>query len=153
MKPDVKRRLQGAWIAPISVIADQVSKRLFASAPQSVRNSGMAFSLLNGQNGLLTVVTTLTLLMLTVWLIAKPRSVEPLARFGLWMVVGGGIGNLVDRVRFGEVIDFIELPRVRFAIFNIADVFVVAGVCLAALSILTGGLTHDGNDRGNGDDS
>ena len=52
------------------------------------------------------------------------------------MIAGGGLGNLVDRLLQGSVTDFLELEFARFAIFNVADIFVCAGAALAALGIL-----------------
>ena len=103
-----------------------------------VRNTGMAFSMLSGHFYLLTLATAAILVGLTVWLIKNPDE-PPLMRTGLWMIVGGGLGNLADRLLYGSVTDFLEIEFANFAIFNVADVFVCLGAALAALGILTAG--------------
>ena len=100
-----------------------------------VRNSGVAFSMLSGRPWLLCAVTALVLAALAAWLIARPDE-PPLVRAGFLLVLGGGIGNLIDRVIYGYVNDFLELEFVRFAIFNVADVFVCVGAALAMLGLL-----------------
>ncbi|MBQ8972558.1 MAG: signal peptidase II [Clostridia bacterium] len=141
------RRLSGAWIALVALALDQWSKRaalrmnrpvewagLFALRPTA--NSGVAFSLLAGNRLPLILVTALVLLALAVALLARPDWFPRAARTGLWMVLGGGVGNLIDRLRMGEVIDFIEPLFVRFATFNVADCFVVVGALVAAIALL-----------------
>ena len=59
-----------------------------------------------------------------------------LERAGLWLIAGGGLGNLWDRLAYGFVIDFIRLDFVRFAVFNPADVFVCVGAGLVVLSVI-----------------
>lgn len=51
-------------------------------------------------------------------------------------IVGGGIGNLIDRVARGYVVDFIDFRLIHFAIFNVADIFVVVGVILLLIYLL-----------------
>ena len=100
-----------------------------------VRNSGMAFSLLSGQTLLLAAATSAVLLGLLVYLLRKPDE-HPLTRAGFWLVIGGGLGNLFDRVAYGSVVDFLELTFVRFAIFNVADICVCLGAALALAGML-----------------
>lgn len=52
-------------------------------------------------------------------------------------VIGGGIGNLIDRVMTGAVVDFFDFCLINFAIFNVADCFVVVGVILMAIYFIT----------------
>ena len=109
-----------------------------------VRNSGMAFSMLSGHFWLLTLATAAIIAALVIWLLKKPDE-PPLVRAGFWMIAGGGLGNLVDRVLYGSVTDFLELEFAHFAIFNVADIFVCVGAALAALGIL---LSERGRERG-----
>ena len=99
---------------------------------RSARNSGMAFSMLSGHFWLLTVFTALLIAGILAYLISRPGE-SPLLRAGLWLIAGGGLGNLYDRVTMGSVIDFIELDFVRFAIFNVADVCICVGAALVLL--------------------
>ena len=106
------------------------------AAIRHTQNTGMAFSMLSGSGALLTVFSALLIGALVGWLIARPASQSKLLRTGLWMVAGGGLGNLYDRIVYGHVTDFIELLFVRFAIFNLADVFICLGAFIAALALL-----------------
>ena len=109
---------------------------------RNARNSGMAFSMLSGHFWLLTVFTALLIAGILVYLLSRPGE-SPLLRAGLWLIAGGGLGNLYDRVTMGSVIDFIELDFVRFAIFNVADVCICVGAALVLLSAWR-------NERGKG---
>ncbi|MFQ9178257.1 MAG: signal peptidase II, partial [Christensenellaceae bacterium] len=64
------------------------------------------------------------------------KKAGKLASVSLSMIIGGAIGNLIDRALQGFVTDFIEFDFVRFAIFNVADCFVVIGVILLMIYIL-----------------
>jgi len=97
----------------------------------------MAFSLLSGHGLGLTLLTALLLAAVIAWLVSKPDE-QRLLRTGLWLIVGGGLGNLFDRVMRGYVVDFIELAFVRFAVFNVADVCICAGAALAAIGAILG---------------
>ena len=100
-----------------------------------VENRGTALSMLSGQTLALTLVTAALIAALAGWLIARPESPR-LLRAGLWLIVGGGLGNLYDRLTRGGVADFIELAFVRFAVFNVADICICVGAALAALGVL-----------------
>ena len=114
---------------------------------RSARNSGMAFSMLSGHFWLLTVFTALLIAGILAYLISHPGE-SPLLRAGLWLIAGGGLGNLYDRVTMGSVIDFIELVFVRFAIFNVADICICAG---AALVLLAAWRSERGKGRTHGE--
>ena len=98
-------------------------------------NTGAAFSAFAGSGAALCVSTALIMAAALVWLLRHPRCGGWLA-CGVVMAVAGGMGNLYDRVRYGYVIDFIELLFVRFAIFNVADIFVVCGTICLMIGIL-----------------
>ena len=102
-----------------------------------VLNDGMAFSMLAGKQGILIGVTSLMLIGVLVWLL---RGDMPLLERISWtLVLGGGIGNLIDRVFNGVVVDYINVLFMHFAVFNFADICVCCGVGLLILSILLDG--------------
>lgn len=102
-----------------------------------VLNDGMAFSMLAGKQGILIGVTSLMLVGVLVWLL---RGDMPLLERISWtLVLGGGIGNLIDRVLNGVVVDYINVLFMHFAVFNFADICVCCGVGLLILSILLDG--------------
>jgi len=100
-----------------------------------VRNTGVAFSFLAGTGALVYAVTALALVALVAFLLMRPR------RRLLWlptgMLVGGAIGNLIDRVTLGSVIDFIKLPD--WPAFNLADTCITLGVVILVVVIERGG--------------
>jgi len=99
------------------------------------RNIGAAFSMLPGARPLLVAVTIVFLLALIVAYIREARRGRVL-RLAILFTFAGGAGNLVDRIRMGYVVDFIEPLFVRFAVFNVADISVTAGATLFAIWLL-----------------
>ena len=76
------------------------------------------------------------LVAVLLYLLCFRKDLLPFSRTGLLLALGGGIGNLVDRiVQGGRVTDFIEPLFVRFAVFNLADVAIVLGAALTILSL------------------
>ena len=148
----LRRGCRGWWIALLAALADRITKaaavRLAANGRALIpgvlnvrlaANRGMAFSLLSGQSPALAVVTLALIAALVVWLVARPEAAK-LFRTGLWLIVGGGLGNLYDRLFRGSVIDFLDLAFARFAVFNVADAYICAGAALAMLSLIAGEL-------------
>lgn len=99
-----------------------------------VLNDGMAFSMLSGQRWLLIAVTGVVLVVVMGMLLV--RRMSRLERVAWVLVAGGGIGNLIDRVLNGVVVDYFNLLFMRFAVFNFADVCVCVGVGLLILTLL-----------------
>jgi len=99
-----------------------------------VLNPGMAFSLLSGKQLFLILATSAALLLVAYGLFFRSRD-KHLQQAALLLVLGGGIGNLIDRVLAGEVVDYINLLFMRFAVFNFADICVCVGVALWVLEI------------------
>ncbi len=95
------------------------------------RNSGVAFGFLSGGGAAVYVVTALALIALLGFLLLRPR------RQLLWlptgMLIGGAIGNLIDRIARGSVIDFIKLPH--WPAFNLADTSITVGVVILVIVI------------------
>jgi signal peptidase II len=98
-----------------------------------VRNSGVAFGFLSGGGAIVLVLTLAALGALLVYFVLRPH------RPGLWvptgLLVGGALGNLIDRVLNGSVTDFIKLPL--WPAFNVSDMAITFGV-LALLYVLEG---------------
>ena len=100
-----------------------------------VLNQGMAFSLLSGKQLFLIIATSAALLAVAYGLFFRSRG-KRLQQAALVLVLGGGIGNLIDRVLNGEVVDYINLLFMQFAVFNFADICVCVGVGLLMLVVL-----------------
>ena len=99
-----------------------------------VRNTGAAFSMLSGQRWPL-IVLTLACAAAILAVLARGKLPKT-ANWALAMVLGGAVGNLIDRAVHGYVVDMIEVEFVRFAVFNVADIFVVCGGILLCLWLL-----------------
>ena len=94
-----------------------------------VENRGAAFGMLADSRWVFMVVSAVSIVALSVYLIRKkPRS--RLLCLSLAFVIGGGIGNMIDRVALGYVVDMIQTEFVEFPVFNIADCFLTCGCIL-----------------------
>ena len=157
-------------ITILSVFADQLSKTLIAALLKPgesvqvlggffritfVLNPGGVFGTKLGNQNFYTLVSILAI-GVTLWFYFKIRGKENILRTGLCFVLGGAVGNLIDRFRFGEVVDFLDfdffninlLPRDilffkfpgfsldRWPVFNLADSFVLIGMCLVIIHLL-----------------
>ena len=89
-------------------------------------NTGMSFSLLEGQT-LILILMPILLIGLIEWYIFSGRVKRPDVLIALSVVAGGGFGNLIDRAFQGYVVDFIDVRIINFAIFNFADICAVCG--------------------------
>ena len=93
------------------------------------RNEGAAFGMLSEHRWVFMVVSTVAIIGLLIYLFGfKPKS--KLVQISLAMIAGGGIGNMIDRVYLGYVVDFIDVRLIDFAVFNVADSFVTVGAFL-----------------------
>lgn len=125
----------------LGVAADQALKlwvvsnlALYESAPLLpgvvellyIQNTGGGFSILTGHTWLLTAITAVLMLGIAMLLVKKTFS-HPAAMWTLTLILSGGLGNLVDRVRLGYVVDMFHLQFMEYPVFNIADILVVVG--------------------------
>jgi len=107
-----------------------------------VRNTGGAFGILAGETGSLRttffIVITVGALVLIFLIFRKVRENRILAPLALAMVIGGALGNLVDRIRWGYVIDFLDLywETYHWPAFNVADSAITVGICLLVIDNL-----------------
>ena len=146
----LKSACSGAWIALLAAAVDRVGKSLMLrhEPGEIVRaipgilqfrrtaNTGMAFSLFSENGAALTILTAVLIAAVVVWLSIRPEEQSKTVRAGLWLMAGGGLGNLYDRLVYGSVIDFIDPIFVRFAVFNPADAFICVGAALAFVALL-----------------
>ncbi|MBQ4290357.1 MAG: signal peptidase II [Clostridia bacterium] len=100
-----------------------------------VTNKGAAFGMLQNQRWVFLIISTVAIVLLSYYLWVK-RCAHPLLCVALSLIIGGGIGNMIDRTVLGYVIDFIDFRLIHFAVFNGADSFVTIGCVLAAVWLL-----------------
>ena len=150
-----------AWliVSAIVIALDQLTKHIALGALQPYAphevipgllnwtlafNTGAAFSFLHDAGGwqrwLFSALAITVSLVLIVWLRRLPRS-DWRTALPLSLVIGGALGNLIDRMRFGHVTDFIEVYYGQWSwpAFNIAD----SAICVGAGFLLLAGFTHD----------
>jgi len=150
------------FLAIIIVVLDQYSKYLCTifldlGFPVSVfpgfdlllaHNQGAAFSFLNNAGGwqrwLFSGISSVVSVILIAWLWRLPRQ-QQLLGIALALVLGGAVGNLVDRLLLGYVVDFISVyyEQWRFATFNVADTAISCGAALLVLDVLLHGASHE----------
>ncbi len=94
-----------------------------------VRNSGAAWSILQGSTVFLVVLPILLIVALIV-LMAMGKVRSKLEYVSLALIIAGGVGNLIDRIRLHEVVDFIKWEVFQFPVFNFADICVVCGAIM-----------------------
>lgn len=149
-------KLGWVWLSVVVFVVDQVTKFWFDNNLSMYErivvipdyfswtlayNTGAAFSFLAGASGwqrwLFTLIAVVVSVVLVVWL-KRLKSDETWLAVGLALVLGGALGNLVDRVVFGHVVDFILVHwqnRWYFPAFNLADSAITVGALLLALDM------------------
>ena len=100
-----------------------------------VRNTGAAFGMMKDSRWVFMVVSSLAIVALVV-LIARYAKEDKFTTITLAMILGGGVGNMIDRVRLGYVVDFVDFRLINFAVFNVADSFVTVGACLLIFCLI-----------------
>ena len=136
-------------IAAIAVILDQVTKWLaveFLTKVETVpliqnvlhltylENTGAAFGILKNNRWVFLIISTVAIIALLAYIAKFPPKSKWLG-VGLSFIVGGGIGNMIDRVLLGYVVDFIDFRLINFAVFNVADSFVCVGAVLVLIYV------------------
>lgn len=142
----MKRLWKNALVAALLIALDQLSKyltvqnlalyetRRFLPGLLDLtytRNFGAAWSSFWGARWLLVTVTAAGMGLL-LWLLVKIVR-HPLGVWALTLVIAGGIGNLIDRVRLGYVVDMLDCAFIDFPVFNVADCCVVIGTALGVV--------------------
>jgi len=138
----------------VAIVADQVVKALVeAWLPLNgrvellpflslfhTRNTGVAFSFLSGLGGLWLGLLVLGIILFIAVLAMRTDSTQALARLGFVLILGGALGNLLDRAFRGFVVDYVyfHTPVWSFAIFNLADAFITVGAGLVILEEVLG---------------
>lgn len=100
-----------------------------------IENTGASFGIFPGARWFFVVVTVLLIAGVLIYTIHEKEN-NKIYLLGVSFMIGGGIGNLIDRVLIGSVTDFFDFCLINFAIFNVADCFVVVGVILLAIYVI-----------------
>ena len=100
-----------------------------------LRNTGAAFSILENQQWLFAVIT-LVVIGAAIWYLSKHSKGSVWLLSALCLIIAGGIGNFIDRMRQGFVVDMFQLDFINFAIFNVADSYLTIGVLVLIVMML-----------------
>lgn len=145
----VRAILPYAFVVVVSAALDQWIKWLVVSsmalyetipvAPflslHHTRNTGIAFSFMSGFDETAMVVFTTAVMLFIMWLASRTEARQVFARLGFALIVGGALGNVIDRATLGYVVDYIlvHTDTWSFAVFNLADAFITVGAGLVIL--------------------
>lgn len=138
----------------VIIVLDQLTKNLstkylLGQAPyiiipehfefRYVKNFGAAFGILQEKRTFFIILTTVVILFIIYFLYKNFATLNLVTKISILMLLGGAIGNYIDRVRLGYVVDFIRLNLIKsydFPVFNIADIFIVCGTILIVYVVL-----------------
>lgn len=146
----MRRPIPFAMLVLLGVVLDQLTKfLLFWMVPEGrsvpviegvfhfthAQNTGVAFSMLSGKTAVILGVTGLAIPIMAWWYAVSWKTGHPALLAGQGLLISGALGNLIDRVLFSYVRDFFDfvppLPLIgKWAVFNVADIFICAGVAL-----------------------
>ncbi|OZB96903.1 signal peptidase II [Paenibacillus sp. XY044] len=145
------------FIAMCVIIADHAAKWLVSAYMKigqeiplipgildlaSIRNRGAAFGILQGQILFFIIATTVVLIGIMLYL-PKAHRENTILPYGLALILGGAMGNFIDRVFKGEVVDMIQVHFFNFPVFNVADSFLCIGVIIGMIHPLIGSRNKD----------
>lgn len=100
-----------------------------------LQNTGAAFSILENQQWLFTIITLLVIGG-AIWYLIKSIKGSFWLISGLTLIIAGGLGNFIDRLRQGFVVDMFQVDFINFAVFNVADTYLTFGVLIMLLVII-----------------
>lgn len=130
----------------LMLLADRLTKIMWAESNftliphllgvHGTKNTGMAFGLFSGKPLLLAAITMLVLIGVFVYI--KKHPIKGLEALGLGLLIGGALGNLIDRIVYGYVIDMLEPLFMNLFIFNVADAGITVGAALLVIALIFG---------------
>ena len=134
-------------VAAIVVGVDQLTKFLIYGTPagsvvgnllwfESTLNTGVAFSMFEGMQWLFIVIASVASILFIYLIVSKKWLESKFEKISVALVLAGTVGNLIDRIIFNGVRDFIYLKFIDFAIFNIADMAIIIGTTLLCIGLL-----------------
>ncbi len=159
-----KELLTAVWqivVTAAILILDQMTKayvlnnvsvgELFGELPYVadyifVKNTGAAFSILSNNTWLLSAISVIFVIAVLIYrIVAKPQRV--LINVAITLFFAGALGNAIDRIAYGYVVDFISIKWFNFPVFNIADMAIVMGAVVAVIYFI---FFDKGGDKSNG---
>ncbi len=141
-------------VAVAITVFDQITKFVIFGQPahsvignflwfESTLNTGAAFSILEGKSWILIAISAIASVVLFWLVFSKKHFTSKTEKILFGIILSGTFSNLIDRIFFGGVRDFISLRFIHFAIFNIADMAIVFGVIILAVYLLIRSIKKD----------
>lgn len=108
-----------------------------------VWNNGISFGLMSSQPGFLRYIIPMLAFFVVIYLVSQLHMQRPLQQIGSAIISGGALGNVIDRILYGKVVDFLDfhVAGYHWPTFNIADVAICAGVAIWIYVIMWSSLT------------
>lgn len=144
------KKLLSLVIIVVGIVADQIFKNWIVANTQLgdtekiwpnvlsltyIKNDGAAWSSFSGQQWFFLVLTPIVLVV-ALWFLWK-KMAQNWYFIGLTLIIAGALGNFIDRIRQGFVVDMFQTEFINFPIFNIADILLSVGFVLLFIAILT----------------
>lgn len=165
------RLMRFLWLLPILgvVSLDQITKYLIAANMRLhetipvfegilnltyIHNKGAAMGMLHNNRWVFMIISTVTIIGISIIMFSQYKKYyNPLLYTALSFIVGGGIGNMIDRVYLGYVVDFVDVKFIPFWkwIFNVADIFVCVGCGLVVLYIILDDIKSSKSKKADGE--
>lgn len=101
-----------------------------------MENTGAAYSILSNRLKLLIPFTMVALIIMVIIFLKNVGAGNGFLNTAMCFIIGGALGNLVDRVRLGYVIDYFDVRKKHFAVFNVADTFIMIGTVILCYLIV-----------------
>lgn len=102
-----------------------------------VQNTGAAFGIGSNSTSMFIVVNIIVIGLITYFAFSKKEEISKSILIALYLIIAGGISNLIDRIVRGFVIDYIDISQViKYPVFNLADIFIVMGCIIIAIYII-----------------
>ena len=148
MSNNLYKRINYFLLSTIVIIIDQITKHIISVNNNSlinknliifsldyVKNFGAAFNIFNGSRFLLSTLSILVTIFI-IYLLLNNNNISKIDLLSYSFILGGTIGNGIDRLTKGYVIDFINLNFINFPVFNVADISINIGVIFIAYSFI-----------------
>ena len=148
MSNNLFKRINYFLLSTIVIIIDQITKHIISINNKSlinkdliffnldyVKNFGAAFNIFNGSRIFLSILS-ITVTIFIIYLLLNNNNISKIDLLSYSFILAGTIGNGLDRIIKGYVIDFINLNLIDFPVFNVADISINVGIILIAYSFI-----------------
>lgn len=113
----------------------------------NVKNTGGAFSIGKNDTNLIILVNSVIIIIFLIYFLKNYNKIKNVIKIAITLIMAGGISNLIDRIKFGYVIDYIDINNlIKYPIFNVEDILIVIGIILMIICILRESIKKQENE-------